>query len=163
MADIKNLVSEFEIIANAQVGINSFKYANSYEVNEFRTDTKPLLMLHKQRSVTFTDFEKKFKDYTLVVGIYDTYLESQKLTIDYQTKQSNLEDLMEQFLREVRSRYLGETVQSLIPKDWFMLSGDQDIVRFELIEVMGSDKLIGIESTMVFRTFSDCDTGTFNY
>jgi len=164
MADFKDIVTEIETIATAQSGISSFKYGNPFEINESRANTKPMLMLHKQRSITFNNFEKKFKDYEIIIGIYDTYKQSEQSTKSYQEKQEDLENLTEQFLREFRKRSLGSTSQITSTQDWFMLSGDgSDIVRIELIENVGADKYVGIEATLTIRVYSDCDEGTFSY
>ena len=144
MADISDIVSELNTIATAQVGINSFEYENIFDLNTLRTNLKPMMIMQKQVGVTFPDFEKKFKDYKMIIGIYDTYKEAQQVSTSYEDKQKALEDLMEQFIREFRSRYLGETTQSPSPKEWYMQSGSSDIVTSELIEVIGNDKLVGI-------------------
>ena len=164
MADFKDIVTEISIIAAAQSGISSFKYGNPFEINESRAKTKPMLMLHKQRTITFNNFKKKFKDYEIIIGIYDTYKQSEQSTKEYQEKQQDLENLMEQFIREFRKRSLGRTSQVTSSQDWFMLSGDgSDIVRLELIENVGADKYVGIEATLMLRAFSDCSEGTFSY
>jgi len=163
MADISNIITELETIATAQVGIESFEYSNIFDLNTFRTTTKPMMIVQRQTELSFPDFQKKFKDYQLKIGIYDDYNLAEQQTTAYASKQKELEDLMEQFLREFRSRSLGETTQVTTPQDWFMQSGTSDLVRMELIEIIGNDKLIAIESTVTVRTFSDCDVGTFNY
>ena len=56
MADFTDIVTEFSTIATAQSGINSFKYGNPDEINTSRQNTNPLLILHKQRAVSFPDF-----------------------------------------------------------------------------------------------------------
>jgi|TARA_Y100001937_G_scaffold15886_1_gene21831 hypothetical protein len=159
MADFKDIVTEIETIANAQNGINSFKYGNPIEINESRQKTKPMLMLHKQRRATYNEFEKPIKTYECTIGIYDTYLQSQRATKDYSVKQQDLENLMEHFLREFRKRSHGLTAQVTSVQDWFML----ERVTTELIEVLGSDSLVGIEATITIQVASDCDTGTFSY
>jgi len=66
---------------------------------------------------------------------------------------------MEHFLREFRKRSHGLTAQVTNVQDWFML----ERVTTELIEVLGSDSLVGIEATITIQVASDCDTGTFSY
>lgn len=159
MADFTDIVTEFNTIATAQSGISSFKYGNVFELNESRTLSKPLLLLQKQRTLQYAAFEKKLKTYEVVVGIYDTYKEAQKSSKTYADKQKDLENLMEQFLREFRKRSLGSTTQVTSVQSWIM----DEPVRMELIEVVGADKLSGIEATITIRVFSDCDEGTFSY
>ena len=159
MADFTDIVTEFQTIATAQSGINSFKYGNAFELNESRQKAKPLLMLQKQRRVSFQDFTKNYKDYALTFGIYDNYYESEKATKTYAEKQKDLELLIEQFIREFRSRSTGDTAQSTSSKNWFMLNA----VNMELIEVLGADKLVGIEASLSIRVFTDCSTGSFSY
>ena len=163
MANIVDLVTEFETVANAMVGIGSFAYANNFEMNVYRTQARPLMLLHKQRTVSYPDFQKKMRDYKFTVGIYADYHEADKLVTSYAQKQSELTNLMEQYIRELRSRSLGETTQVTSNKDWFMQSGTQDIISYELIEVIGNDKFVAIEAILTFRMFADCNTGTFNY
>ena len=159
MADFTDIVTEVNTIATAQSGINSFKYGNVFELNESRTLSKPLLLLQKQRAVNFPAFENKVKTYEVTFGIYDTYKEAQKSSKDYADKQKDMENLMEQFLREFRKRSLGNTTQVTSVQEWHMT----EAVRVELIEVVGTDKLIGIEATVSLIVFSDCDEGTFSY
>ena len=163
MADFTDIVAEFSTIATAQSGISSFKYGNPFEINESRTLAKPMFMLHKQRAVTYPNFDRKIKTFTLIFGIYDTYKESQKNTKEYADKQKDIENLMEHFLREFRKRSLGLTTEVTSPQSWFMPSGDLDTVTVEMIEVVGTDKLIGVEATISLSVFADCDTGTFSY
>jgi|LULN01.1.fsa_nt_gb hypothetical protein len=155
MADLKDVVSEFETIANLGTNdIKSFKYGNEFELNEARTKVKPILLFHKQRAFTYRIFERKHKDYTITIGLYDQYNSSEKSTTDFVSKQLYMEDLMEKLIRTFRSRYLADASN----KTWFMLSNAEDSVSGELIEVIGVDKLIGITATFVVRVFTDCDT-----
>ena len=163
MADFTDIVTEFSTIATAQSGINSFKYGNPDEINTSRQNTKPLLILHKQRAVSFPDFEKKVKTFEVSFGIYDTFHESQKATKTYANKQQDLMNLVEQFLREFRSRSLGDTTEVTSVQSWHMPSNDQDTVNIELVEIVGVDKLVGAEAKINLTVFSDCDTGTFSY
>mgnify|MGYP003148446222 FL=1 len=159
MADFTDIVSEFNTIATAQSGINSFKYANAFEINESRTEAKPMMMLQKQRRINIPDFSKNYKEFQVTFGIYDNYKTAEKSTKTYANKQKDLELLMEQFIRELRSRSIGSTTEATTSKDWFI----NNSMSMELIEVIGADKLVGIESTITIRVFNDCNTGTFSY
>ena len=159
MADFTDIVSEFNTIATAQSGINGFKYANAFEVNESRTEAKPMMILQKQRKVNIPDFSKNYKEFQVTFGIYDNYKAAEKSTKTYANKQKDLELLMEQFIRELRSRSIGSTTQATTSKEWFV----NNSMAMELIEVIGADKLVGIESTITIRVFNDCNTGTFSY
>ena len=155
MADLKDVVSEFETIANLGTNdIKSFKYGNESELNEARTEIKPMLLFHKQKTFTYQVFERKYKDYTITIGLYDQYNSSEKSSTDFISKQLYMEDLMEKLIRTFRGRYLADASN----KTWFMLSNAEDSVSGELIEVIGVDKLIGITATFVVRVFTDCDT-----
>ena len=163
MANIIDLVNEFETVANAMVGIGSFAYGNTFELNEYRTQPRPLMVLHKQRALNYPDFQKKMRNYRLTIGIYSDYHEAEKLTTSYAQKQSDLTDLMEQYIRELRKRSLGNTAQVTSNQPWFMKSGNEDTVTVDLIEVIGNDKFIGIESILTFVIFAECGEGVFNY
>tara|TARA_R100000808_G_C2040885_1_gene80557 strand:- start:95 stop:562 length:468 start_codon:yes stop_codon:yes gene_type:complete len=155
MADLKDVVTEMETIAGLGTNnIQSFKYGNEFEINEFRQSTKPLLLFHKQRAYSYATFERKHRDYTITIGIYDQYNQTERGTTDYITKQLSLEDEMEKFIRSFRTRYIADAST----KTWYMLSGAEDRITGELIEVIGADKLIGITATFVVRVFTDCDT-----
>lgn len=155
MADLKDVVTEMETIAGLGTNnIQSFKYGNEFEINEFRQSTKPLLLFHKQRAYSYATFERKHRDYTITIGIYDQYNQTERGTTDYITKQLSLEDEMEKFIRSFRTRYIADATN----KTWYMLSGAEDRITGELIEVIGADKLIGITATFVVRVFTDCDT-----
>ena len=155
MADLKDVVTEMETIAGLGTNsIQSFKYGNEFEINELRTTTKPILMFHKQRAYSYATFERKHRDYTITKGIYDQYNQTEKSSTDYITKQLALEDEMEKFIRSFRTRYIADATN----KTWYMLSGAEDKITGELIEVIGSDKLIGITATFLIRVFTDCDT-----
>ena len=159
MADISDIKTEMETIANAMSGINSFKYGNPMELNESRQKTKPMLMLHKQRQSRYPEFFRGHKTYEIKVGIYDTYFESQKSTKAYDLKQKDMENLMEHFLREFRLRSLGKTTEVTTPHDWQL----ENNVTVEIIEILGVDKLVGIEASLSLNVISDCDQGTFSY
>jgi len=159
MADFKDIVTEMETIVNAQSGINSFKYGNPFEINESRQNTKPMFMLHKQRRAIYNAFEKPLKQYNCTIGIYDTYMQSQKAAKAYSVKQQDLENLMEHFLREFRKRSHGLTTQVTSVQNWFML----ERVETELIEIIGVDNLVGIEANITIQVAGDCDEGTFSY
>jgi|15BtaG_2_1085339.scaffolds.fasta_scaffold00502_14 hypothetical protein len=163
MADFTDIVTEFSTIATAQTGINSFKYGNPDEINTSRQNTKPLLILHKQRAVTYPDFQKNLKTFEVSFGIYDTYFEEQKASKVYADKQQDLLNLMEHFLREFRSRSLGNTTEVTSVQEWHMPSNDEDKITINFVEVVGVDKLAGVEATISLTIFSDCDTGTFSY
>ena len=117
----------------------------------------------EQRIKKHKKSEKKFDDYTITLSIFDTYKQAQQTTKDYKTKQSELEELIIQFIREFRSRYLWETSQSTANKEWFMLSTAAEIVNLTLEEKIGNDLYVGIEGAFVVRVFTNCDVGTFNY
>ena len=163
MADFTDIVTEFSTIATAQSGINSFKYGNPDEINTSRQNTKPLLILNKQRSASFPDFQKKVKRFEVTFGVYDTFHESQKASKTYANKQQDLMNLLEQFLREFRSRSLGDTTQVTSTQAWHMPSGAADSVTIRFIEVIGADKLVGAVATINIFVNADCDTGTFTY
>lgn len=163
MADFTDIVTEFSTIATAQTGINSFKYGNPDEINTSRQSTKPLLILHKQRAVTYPDFQKNVKTFEVSFGVYDTYHEDQKATKTYANKQQDLLNLMEHFLREFRSRSIGSTTEVTSVQNWHMPSGALDIINFKFVEAIGADKLVGVTATVSLLVFSDCDTGTFSY
>lgn len=159
MADFTDIVTEFKTIATAQSGINSFKYAHAFELNESRSSSKPMLLLHKQTAYAFPTFDRKIKQFNVTVGIYDNYFQSEKATKTYANKQKDLENLIEQFIREFRKRTTGQTAQITSAQNWFM----SQQVNLELIEAVGTDKLIGVEATFEISVFADCDEGTFSY
>jgi hypothetical protein len=155
MADLKDVVAEMETIAGLGTNnIQSFKYGNEFEINEFRQSTKPLFLFHKQRAYSYPIFERKQRDYTITIGIYDQYNQEERSSTDYMSKQLELEDEMEKFIRSFRTRYIADATN----KTWYMLSGAEDKITGELIEVIGADKLIGITATFLIRVFTDCDT-----
>lgn len=159
MASIKDIVDEFETVADAFTGVSTFKYANPAEINEFHDITFPLLMLHKQRSLQAIEQRGKWKTYSLTFGIYDDYNELEKETVDYQTKQDQIEEKIFQFIEEIDTRSLNGTSS----RDWSFPSGTADSFNGELIEYFGDQKLIAVEVTINIRVFGTCTAGIFNY
>lgn len=159
MSQINDIVTEFELIANAQVGINTFKYDYPFEKNVFATVTYPVLMLHIITAGTLTPQKRGFKNYNIVFGVYDDYLEAEKATIDRDIKQAQLETLGQQFLIEFDAR-----AQETTGGSWFRETGDAEALpAVEWIEQMGDASVYAYESSFILQVPDECTEGTFNY
>lgn len=160
MADFREIKDEFKLIAEAQNGIGSFKYDRRTNLSAYRTSAVPLFLLFKQPSVSFPVRSRKYKNYVIQFGIYDTFTEAEKKAgTEYEDKQATLENLSEQFIRELNKRSLGLTSESASTKDWTV----EEAVTANFQESIGVDGLVGLETQITLRVFSDCDEGTFNY
>jgi hypothetical protein len=160
MADFKDIKDEFKLIAEAQTGIGSFEYDRRTNLSAYRTNTVPLFLLFKQPSVNFPTRTNKYKTYVVQFGIYTTWNENERVAgTDYEDKQATLENLSEQFIRELHDRSLGMTAESTTVQDWTV----EQAVAGTFQESIGVDGLVGLETQVTLRVFSDCDKGTFNY
>ena len=159
MADISNIRTEIETIVNAQTGISTFVLGRRTDINAKRSSAKPIFILDKQTSVTYPAHEKKFKNYPITIGIYDTYDITEQGSKTYDEKQRDLENLADQFIKEFKKRSHGQTTEVTTTQDWWI----QEEVVINYIEQIGSDGLVGVELTAVVTTFNDCDEGTFSY
>jgi hypothetical protein len=160
MADFNNIKDEFKLIAEAQNGIGAFHYDRRQMLNTYRNSVAPIFLLFKQQTTSFPNFERKYKDYQVTFGIYETFPESERIAgTTYDDKQAELENLAEQFLRELRKRSLGLTAESTNTKDWQLEEG----VTGTFFEQVGVDGMVGFEVLVTLKVFSDCDEGTFNY
>jgi len=170
MADIKDIVDEFKIIATGDdavpastgmVGIESFAYDFPISIVNAQHNRKyPLVLLSKQHPFTYPEFQRKYRLYTIRYMVLDLYKQAEQKTTNRQTKTTSLENLAEQFLREFRKRSLGKTVKITTKQDWEIL---EETVTGESIERIGNDALTGIEFELQIRVFTDCDEGTFNF
>lgn len=159
MADISDIKTEMQTIAEAQTGISTFVLGKQSDINVNRSSAKPIFILTKQPSVTYPAHEKKFKTYPVTFGIYDTYDITEQGSKSYDEKQKDLENLVDQFIKEFKKRSHGQTTEITTPQEWWI----QEEIVANFIEVIGNDGLIGIEVTAVVTTFNDCDEGTFSY
>ncbi len=170
MADIKEIVDEFQLIAigdttddnsTGQVGINDFEYTFIANTNEKRDRQYPLLLLDRTHPFAYPEgFNNKKRLYSLSFYVLDLYSKSSQKDIDRQTKKSSLEDLAEQFLRQFFDRSIGQTADSATTQDWFLV---QDSILVEHTDRLLNDTLIGVMVTVDVMVFTDCDKGTFNF
>lgn len=159
MSQIDDIKTEFETIANAQVGINDFVYDYAWSKNVFATKTYPVLLLHTIREGTTLPQKGGFKRYEITYGVYDDYLEAEKATTDKDVKQANIETLGDQFLQEFDRRSREGTAG-----DWYRLTGGAEVLpRAEWIENMGDMAVFAYEISFTLQVPDDCTTGTFNY
>lgn len=156
MSQVDDIKTEFETIATAQVGINSFVYAYPWDKNVFATNVYPVLMLHTITTGTVTPQKGGFKAYNITFGVYDDYLEAEKATTDRPNKQDELENLGIQFLKEFDSRSTDTTNN----REWFRLP---DLPTTEWIENMGDMQVYAYEITFILQVPDECTLGTFNY
>lgn len=160
MADFREIKDEFKLIAEAQTGIGSFEYGRKFELNAYRNNAVPLFLLFKQPTISPLNRTRNKKIYSVQFGIYTTYTEAErKANVDYEDKQADLENLADQFLRELYKRSVGMTAESTSTKDWIVGEDISGIFQ----EQVGVDGLVGLEITLPMEVFSDCDEGTFNY
>lgn len=159
MSQIDDIKTEFETIANAQVGINTFKYNYPFEKNVLATETYPVLMLHVITAGTLTPQKRGFKTYNIVFGVYDDYLETEKATTDRDVKQAELETLGDQFLKEFDKRSKNQTAG-----EWYKLTGAAEVIpTIEWIERMGDALVYAYEISFILQVPDECTDGTFNY
>jgi len=160
MADFRDIKNEFKLIAEAQTGISSFEYGRKFELNAYRNNAVPIFLLFKQPTISPLNRTRKKKVYSVQFGIYTTYTEAERVAgTEYEDKQADLENLAEQFLRELYNRSIGNTAESTSTKDWII----SDEVSGIFQEQVGVDGLVGLEITIPMEVFSDCDEGTFSY
>ncbi len=159
MALIENIKSELRSIAQAQVGINSWRYANPADINHLLDITYPLFVHHKIREGTWMDRKSGYKTYQITIGFYDDYNEAEKVNTDYDEKQAELEVLGDHYMREFDAR----SSTNSPPRDWLRKSGDEETTIVEWIENHGNQKLAAYEISFELQVPEDCTTGTFNY
>lgn len=157
MSQVDDIKTEFETIANAQVGVNTFKYEYPWTKNVFLDVSYPVLMLHTITTGTVIARPKGFKAYNIVFGVYDNYLEAEKATIDRSTKQDQLETLGIQFLEEFDNRSSDTTNN----REWIRNVGDTPTT--EWIENMGDMQVYAYEVSFVLQVPDECTVGTFNF
>ena len=157
MSNPTDIKTEFETIATAQVGVNTFVYGYPWDLNRQFDITYPLCMLQTIREATYPSRKNKYKVYTIVVGFYDDYLEAEKVGTDWAAKQTELETLGIQFLQEFDSR-------SKDSGNWYRLTGDsEELPNAEFMEMKADQNLAGYELTFQLQVPDECTDGTFNY
>jgi len=159
MATPNDIRTEFETIANAQVGITTFKYGYPADKNTFLSAQYPILMLHKIRDGVPVTRPGGKKTYNIVFGVYDSYLQAEKSTTDYDNKQGEVEELATHFLFKFDERST-DTDNS---REWYRQTGDSEVITNEWIENMGDAKLAAYEITFELIVPDDCTLGTFNF
>jgi len=159
MSQVDDIKAEFETIANAQVGIETFKYDYPSAKNVFADVPYPVLMLHTITEAAFTPQKKGYKNYNIVFGVYSEYLEAEKDSTERSVKQAKLETLGDHFLIEFDARAQDQTAGN-----WFRLVGAAEVLpTTEWIENMGDARVYAYEISFILQVPSECTTGTFNY
>jgi hypothetical protein len=159
MATIKTVIDEFQTIANAFTGVEEFMYDRPSHINGRLNEQYPLILVNSSPNHTRGDVNNSFlprkKRFTLNVFCYDTYNEDEKSTTTLQTKQANVDELLDQYIAEVMRRNVSGS-------NGFYLSDQSNINGFVAHDVHNGRF---VQSTYTINVYldSECNTGTFNY
>lgn len=162
MADTKDIQAEFKVIADADAAINSYLYDHEDAiVTDDRAKTYPLFLLYKNFPFRYDQFSWHKRTYSMTIGIFDDWNIAEQKDKPIDEKYSDIENTMEQYLREFISRSLGETVLITTPQDWQIPT--PELITVEKVDSFVTDKLVGLKATFELIVNNDCDTGTFVY
>ncbi len=158
MARLKDIVDECLAVATAYTAINSQTYNEVNAVNYEDNDKDFPMFLFDKRNIgvnvdrfTRTNLPSQ-TTYSCQVLFFNTYTETEKLTIDLQTKQDDLIIIADRFFAELRTRtqstnkgfHLGE-------------------ISFNAIDETHNEQLIQLSYTVQFiANIENCDLGTFD-
>jgi hypothetical protein len=159
MAKIKEVVDECLTIATAFTSINSQTYNEIGAINYEDNDKSfPLFLFNKRNVEVVVDKYSRNNlpsksTYSCNLLFLNTYTETEKLTIDLQTKQDTLMDIANQYFAELRERNASGT-------NGFYL-GD---ITFNSNDETHNEELIQLSYNVQFiANVTDCTLGAFNY
>ena len=159
MATIKTVIDELETIANAFTGVNEFMYDRPSYINGRMNEQYPLILVNSSpnhtRGAVNNSFLPRKKQFVLNIFMYDTYNEDEKSTTTLQTKQAEVDTLLDQYIAEVIRRNVSGA-------NGFYLSEQASINGF-LAHDVHNGRLVQSTYTVNVYLDSECSTGTFNY
>lgn len=155
MANILSLVDEFEDIATAQQGLESFIYGDLHQVNSFRNKTYPLLLVERKVHIEGWNLKNRQRIYHFRIHFMTPYSRQSEAQTDSEEQQYDLELIAGNFLQEFRTRY------KLQAKPWKVfndeaLKGTWSFNRY-------NDRLVQLSYQMQVLVQGSCVTGSFNY
>ncbi len=160
MAKYESIINEFEVVAEAFTSVNYFVYDRVSSVNgRLQDKAYPMILIDSTpnyvRGDSNNSFLPKGKRFTFNIFCYGDYNKKEKEVKDLQTKQAEIDNVLDQYIAELISRNIeGSNGFSIV--DGTSLSGF-------LAHDIHNDKLVQSTYTMTVELDSDCIEGTFNY
>jgi hypothetical protein len=160
MAKYDNIINEFEVVAEAFTSVNYFVYNRVSSVNgRLKDKDYPMILVNSTPNYVRGDSNNGFlprgKRFTFNIFCYGAYPKKEREVKDLQTKQGEIDNILDQYIAELINRNIeGDNGFSIV--DNTSLSGF-------LAHDVHNDDLVQSTYTMTVDLDSDCIEGTFNY
>ena len=160
MATYKDIINEFETIANAFDSVNYFIYNRVSEINgRIQDKADPLLLVkstpNTNRGSVNNDFLPSRKEYSFNIFLYNTRDTNTQKTKSLQESQSEVDLILDQYIAEfIRRNISGDNGFSLV---------DYNQINGFLAHDVHNAKLVQSTYSLTIALDSSCSLGTFNY
>ena len=160
MAKYSDIINEFETVANAFTAVNYFIYNRVSELNgRLKDKAYPLILVksspNMDRGANNSDFLPRGKRFTFNIFCYNTYNTSAKQAETLQERQSQVDNILDQYIAELIGRNIDGS-------RGFSIVNNTALSGF-LAHDVHNDKLVQSTYSIVVELDSDCITGTFSY
>ena len=159
MAGFADLITELETLANAQTGVNTFKYADVWDINGFKNTTKVLMLVDRDHPIQYTHFNsdkgQRIYRYAMKWFWYNDFKQSD--TQNLQQAIEELQDIADQYLAKFFDRYLDEPDT----RSWEIINLDEMDASADF--PVHQDKYVQFLLQPIIEIKTDCDDGTFDF
>lgn len=160
MAKYKDIIDEFETVADAFASVNYFVYDRVSRINGSLQDKAyPLILVNStpnyERGDNNNSFLPRKKRFTLNIFCYGDYNTAERKVKSLQEKQGEIDNILDQYIAEIINR-------NISGGNGFSIVNNTALSGF-LAHDVHNDKLVQSTYTMTVELDSDCITGTFTY
>lgn len=160
MAKYKDIIDEFETVADAFASVNYFVYDRVSRINGSLQDKAyPLILVNStpnyERGDNNNSFLPRKKRFTLNIFCYGDYNTAERKVKSLQEKQGEIDNILDQYIAEIINRNISGA-------NGFSIVNNTALAGF-LAHDVHNDKLVQSTYTMTVELDSDCITGTFTY
>lgn len=156
---IDTIINDLETIATASASIETFIYDRVSAMNENRTKAYPVILVDSnpiiKRGTVNSEFLPRFKEYELRIFCFDLFQEAEKQTTDLQTKQAEIELILDQYIAEIISRTQATTTRG------YVITNFKSGISGILAKDVHNNKLIMASYNITVNHDTQCEGGDF--
>jgi len=159
MAGFADLITELETIANAQSGVNTFKYADVWDVNGFKNTEKVMMLVDRDHAVQYQHFNsnkgQRIYQYAFKWFWYNDFKQDDTQSLPQAIEE--LQDIADQYLAKFFERY----EDNADTRPWEVVNLDDMAGSIDF--PVHQDKYVQFLLQPIIELKTDCDDGTFDF
>lgn len=155
MATLIDVIDILQTTADAMAGLQGFTYGNRSEINTQGDKGYPRLLVDRNLNANTMELIKGRRVYSMQFQFFSLFhRDLEALNVD-QSEQENLLAIAEQYLKEIRSRFVATRRIHIV--------GDT-ITGGDFVFNYGNDRLLRLQFPLQIEVFDNtCVNGVFNY